>query len=208
MREYRFILGSTWRVAQIAVACGTVGALFGCGSAPASRAAFGTPLPPASVTATYTSKSEGYALFLPGTPKEETKQVTAKGHDMTMKVASLVSANSPVVYLVVTTPVPDEAASGDAAEFLSGVETGFLEPMKGTVDQRLDINLSGSAGREIVGNGTISSGAVTMKQKLRARFFMLPGRVLQIAALAPPADFDKNRAQIDKVFASLRLLKS
>ena len=147
---------------------------------------------------TYTSKSDGYAVYLPGKPQVSSR-TTALPNGASIKVNFVSVSRPPLTFLVIPLRLPSAPNSKQAAEFLTGVERGFTMSTQAKLISSKKIALGSSPGREIL----VKVGTNLMK----ARFYVAGKKSYQIIAISPQNGGAKYKAQIAKVLDSFRILR-
>ena len=147
---------------------------------------------------TFTSKADGYSIYLPGKPQKGSRPMSMPG--MGQSTVNFISvAKPPVAYIVIPMRLPGTPRGADINNFLTGVEKGFTMSTAAKLLSSKKISLSGAPGREIL----VQAGPNLM----RGRFFVKGNRSYQIIAVSPKSGDSKYRAQALQVLNSFRLLK-
>lgn len=168
--------------------CGGSSGLGASGTAAASNVGAAAP--------SYTSAGDGFAVWLPGKPKEASQQVGIPGVGAT--TVRIISLSTPsAAYMIVPTVVPAGASMSSPKPFLDGVQTGFLSSSGGRLVSSRDIKLGEYPGREIV----VSSGA----SQVKGRILLTGKHSYQVMAIVPPGR-PLWGAEISKVLDSFQVL--
>ncbi len=146
----------------------------------------------------YTSKKEGFAIYLPGKPKTASRPMTMPGLG-TKNINFVTAGKAPVAYVVIPMLLPGTPKGASINQFLDGVQRGFTMSTAAKLLSSKKISLQGSPGREIL----VRAGTNLM----RGRFFVKGNRSYQVVAVSPQANDAKYRAQVTQVLDSFRLLK-
>jgi hypothetical protein len=156
----------------------------------------------ARVAPSYTSKADGYALWLPGRPQPATHTANVPGAGA-MQVRYVSLQAPPISYVVLTTPVPAKGYSAaNAKVMLDGIANGFMASSRGKQFSSRAITLGRWPGREVV----VAMGPQAGAARMRARVFVTPKRSYQIVAIAPAAALSSKKAQVEKVLGSFQIL--
>lgn len=146
---------------------------------------------------TYTSKKDGYAIYLPGKPTLGSRPMPIPGTgQQTVNFISV--AKPPVAYVVIPMKLPGTPKGASIQQFLTGVERGFTLSTAAKLLSSKKISLNGAPGREIL----VQVGTNLM----RGRFFVKGNRSYQVIAVSPKNGDAKYRAQITNVLNSFRIL--
>ncbi len=146
---------------------------------------------------TFTSKKDGYAIYLPGQPKIGSRQM-ALPNKGSMNVNFLSVAKPPLTFVVIPMKLPGTPTGASINQFLEGVQRGFTMSTAAKLLSSKKISLGGVPGREIL---------VQVGQNLiRGRFFVKGSRSYQIIAISPKSADAKYAPQALQVLNSFRLL--
>ncbi len=153
------------------------------------------PLVHAAPSPTFTSKKDGYAVYLPGTPTLASRRVPAMGQSM-VNYASL--RKPPLSYVIIPLKLPGTLSAAKTNQFLDGMQRGFTQSSAAKLISSKKISLRGAPGREIL----VKVGANFM----RARFFVKGSRSYQVVAISPQSGDAKYLPQVTQVLNSFRIL--
>lgn len=146
---------------------------------------------------TFTSKKDGYAIYLPGKPQPASRQM-ALPNAGNMKVNFISVSKPPVAYVVIPMKLPGTPNGASVNQFLEGVQRGFTMSTAAKLLSSKKISLNGAPGREIL----VQAGPSLM----RGRFFVKGNRSYQVIAVSPKNGEAKYRAQVLQVLNSFRIL--
>lgn len=146
---------------------------------------------------TYTSKKDGYAIYLPGQPKSVSRQMAASGIGR-KKVDFISLTRGPLTYVVIPMLLPAAPTGANLDGFLNGVQRGFTASPAAKLLSSNKISLPGAPGREIL----VQVG----QNLLRGRFFVKGKRSYQVVAIVPRSGAAKYGAQVAQVLNSFRIL--
>lgn len=145
---------------------------------------------------TYTSKKDGYAIYLPGKPTVASRPVALPNMgQMTVNFISL--AKPPVSYIVIPMKLPGTPSAANTQQFLEGVTRGFTLSTAAKLLSNQKISLNGAPGRSIL----VQVGTNLM----RGRFFVKGNRSYQVIVVSPKSGDAKYRAQALQVLDSFRI---
>lgn len=149
---------------------------------------------------TYSSKKDGYAIYLPGKPQSGTRTMAVPGGSMT--VAYIVVKTPSVAYIVIPMTLPAAPQGAQASQFLQGVQTGFVMSAGAKLISSKSLTVAGRPAREVL--VSVNQGA--NQSLMRGRFILAGKRSYQIIAVMPKRAQAATRPQVEKVFSSFRLL--
>ncbi|PQV64343.1 hypothetical protein B1R32_10524 [Abditibacterium utsteinense] len=156
-----------------------------------------TPVVLAAPAPTFTSKKDGYAIYLPGKPQAGSRKMALPNMgQMTVNFISV--SKPPVAFVVIPMRLPGTPKGASVNQFLDGVERGFTMSTAAKLLSRKKISLGGTPGREIL----VQAG----QNLMRGRFFVKGNRSYQVIAVSPKNGQAKYSAQIAQVLNSFRLL--
>lgn len=167
-------------------------------------ALFAAPLAPlatsivrAAPAPTFTSKKDGYSIYLPGKPTAASRPMAMPGRgQMTVNFISL--TQPPLSFVVIPMKLPGAPRGASIDGFLSGIERGFTLSTAAKLISSKKISLNGAPGRETV----VQAGTNLM----RGRFFVKGSRSYQVVAVSPKSGDAKYRARVMQVLDSFRIL--
>lgn len=146
---------------------------------------------------TYTSKKDGYAIYLPGKPKSVSRPMAMQGLGRN-KVDFITLTRASLTYVVIPLKLPAAPTGDNLNLFLDSVQRGFTTSPAAKLLSSNKISLQGVPGREVL---------VRVGQNLlRGRFFVKGNRSYQIVAISPQSGEAKYRTQVTQVLDSFRLL--
>lgn len=157
-------------------------------------------LPVSKTTPNFADAADGYAIFLPGTPKRTTMTREFAGKKIAFHIVSATSGG--FSYAVITTRAPAGVESPPPARQLDFVQEGFLVPAKNagfTLSRREDLLSNGVLGRELILASKTNPG------QIRARLFFKNPVSYQLVAAGKAAPNAAQKAQITRVLDSFRI---
>ena len=146
---------------------------------------------------TFTSKTDKYAIYLPGKPQSASRSA-ALPNGSQIKVNFVSLAKPPISYIVIPMKLPAAPTGVGIEQFLTGVERGFTMSTAAKLLSSKKLRLNGAAGREIL----VQVGPNLM----RGRFFVKGNRSYQVIAVSPKNSEAKYRGSITQVLDSFRIL--
>lgn len=195
-----FLAKVVWLILGVALISGC--AISGCApqktaNSDATKKVVGTAIT-SKVAPNFTSEDAKFSIYFPAKPTE--KRTPTKDREKDSETFQFLSETAAVSYIVIAITIPPNVDSSDAADFINGMQQGFLEA-GATLEKSRDINLDGVPGRELrtnMLNGTASS---------RIYMYLTPRISYQIVAVGLKKDMQSQQAQIEKVLNSFRLKK-
>ncbi len=188
--------------ASVVLMMGATGCASRAGNGTGTAQAFGTPIvTTAGVAPSFTSRADNFAIWLPGVPQQNEKEVD-DGRGGKTKVTMVQLNRHPVTYLIIPTLIPAAAAKLDSARFLDSVQDGYLSSLKvgsGQLKGTRDVSLQNYPGREMT--STLGSNVIL------SRFFLTAKRSYHLSAIATEAEAAKNGDEINKVLDSFQILE-
>ena len=95
----------------------------------------------------FTSEDGGFSVLMPGKPEEETLRQESEGVEIASDMYRVQADN--VSYMVLITPLQEEALALDPAEFFDQYRDNILESTKAELKEEKEITLDGNPGREL-----------------------------------------------------------
>jgi hypothetical protein len=110
------------------------------------------------------------------------------------------SETEAVTYMVTATTVPAKVDTSDPAEFLDGVQEGYVNQSKARLELSRDVSLNGTPGREV--HTSMMNGAAFA----RGYIYFTPQVSYQVVSTGLKDEFQRQQAQIEKVLSSFHLV--
>ena len=155
----------------------------------------------------FSSKKHGFSLYLPQKPAASTRPKPAMLGGG--KVETFATPMTPVSYSIVPIVLPDAAKGLSQKLYFDSVQTGILQSSKGKAVSSKTLKVGGQTARDF--HYSFATPTATSKTPVKflgqTRIYKLGARTYQFTAIAPAADFAKNRAQTAKVFGSIQIAK-
>jgi hypothetical protein len=151
---------------------------------------------PAPAAPTFTSKSDGFAIWLPGKPQIANKAAATPTGGTNVKYYTV--AAPPLAFIVIPMQLPGTITPAITKRYFDGVQSGFTMSSGAKLVSSKTISLKGAAGREIV----VKSGT----NLIQGHFYAIGKRSYQVMAVSPEKKTPAQNAQIAKVLGSFRIL--
>lgn len=144
-----------------------------------------------------TSASGGYAVLMPATPEEASREVALGGVTFTMSMTSV--RRDGMAFGVAYADIP--AGGVRNQQLLAAARDALVRNIAGSVTTDREISLGGAAGREFYAEGTVNGRAL----RLAARVLVAGHRFYQVAYIGQSDRLAQ--ADVELFLGSFRLLK-
>ena len=148
----------------------------------------------------FTSTSGGFAVQMPGTPKDQTQSVAQATGDLTLHNFTVEDRDYAYIVSYVDFPAGTIVQS-DADAFLDSTVDGSVSSGKGELKSQSAITLGGYPGR-LAEFTTVANGQLPATS-IKAHYYLVKDRLYQILAIAPQGQLP---AEADRFLSSFKLL--